>query len=586
MQNPLSRNVAKLKDYWHWATEGQRDMIRLGVGLLVFILLAVAVFTFGKPWWHRWQHEQALVQAHEFARQRDYRSTLLALRRATELAPDDIDTWKETAHYLSELGLPEAVVARQNVALLAPQDIGLRLAVVTEALRFGQTEVAETTAAGINAASRQEVAFHRLAAALAVALGRSAELEEHLAAIVAACPGDEQARFNLMAVRLWSGDATASAQAQAELETLLDRRPVRIRAALELLKYAARTRDPARVDRLVSLLLDRFGAPAGMMQVVVKGEPVGWYAWLDTLKSGAAASGPDDVARVARWFGDIGQARETLLWLEGLPPEVRNSTEVASAAADLAAGVDELRRLGALLRAGAWGAWPDDAITLSLASRVQQLRLSDLRARQTWADAVTACDDSLVGLRALVRLASWWHDDPGEELALETIIKRRPQALWACDALRVIYARRGDLPKLWRLYDEWTQRVPGDLKVRSEWVRLGCILGSVSPEMVKQVQDWFDASPGNPAAMLAWAQVLWQRHRAREALPLLVLMPAEQRDSPGVVFWLALVQADLGQKEAARDSLVRALRPGMGKEEKDLLQVAAETVDLKLEGGP
>lgn len=578
--------MAKMKDYWHWATEGQRDMIRLGVGLVGLILLMVAAFVFGKPWWHRWQHGQALVQAREFAQQRDYRSTLLALRRATELAPDDIGTWKETANYLSELGLPEAVVARQNVAALAPQEIGLRLAVVTEALRFGQTEVAETTAAGINAASRQDVAFHRLAAALAVALGRSQELEEHLAAIVAARPGDEQARFNLTAVRLWSGDVTASTQAQAELETLLDSRPVRIRAALELLKYAARARDPARVDRLVSLLLDRFGAPAGMMHVVVKGEPVGWYAWLDLLKSGAAASGPDDVARVARWLGDIGQARETLLWIEGLPPEARNSTEVASAAADLAAGVDELRRLGSLLRAGAWGAWPEDAITLALASRVQQLRVSKLRSQQTWIDAVTACDDSLVGLRALVRLASWWHDEPGEELALETIIKRRPQALWACDALRVIYARRGDLPKLWQLYDAWTQRVPGDLKVRAEWVRLGCVLGSVSPEMVKQAEDWFEAAPGDPAAMLAWAQVLWRQNRPREALPLLVLMPVEQKDKPAVIFWLALVQADLGQKEAARASLVRALRPDLGKEEKDLLQIAAEKVNLKWEGGP
>jgi hypothetical protein len=458
--------------------------------------------------------------------------------------------------------------------------------VVQEALRFGQTEVAEATVAGINVASRQEVAFHRLAAALAVALGRSQELEEHLAAIVAACPGDKQARFNLTAVRLWSGDAVAAVQAQGEMETLLDSKPVRIRAALELLKYAARTRDPARVDRLVSLLLDRFGVPAGMMQVVVKGEPVGWYAWLDTLKSSAAVSGPDDVARVARWFGDIGQARETLLWIEGLPSQVRDSMEVASAAADLAASAGELRRLGALLRAGAWGAWPEDAIALALASRVQQLRLSQLRAQQTWTDAVTSCDDSLVGLRALVRLAAAWQDKPGEELALETVVKRRPQALWACDALRVIYARRGDLPKLWQLYDAWTQRVPGDLKVRAEWVRLGCILGSVSPEMARRVQDWFEAAPGDPVAMQAWAQVLWRQKRAREALPLLVLLPGELRERPSVVFWLALVQADLGQKEAARGSLAHAFRPDLGKEERNLLQLAAEKVGFKLEDAP
>ena len=561
-------------------------MIRLGVGLAGLVLLASLALVFGKPSWRHWQHGQALAQAHEFARQRDYRSTLLALRRATELASDDIGTWKEAANYLSELGLPEAVVARQNVAVLAPQDISLRLAVVTEALRFGQTEVAEATVDGINAASRQEVAFHRLAAALAVALGRTQELEEHLAAIVAACPGDDQARFNLTAVRLWGGDETVSTQAQGALEELLKSRPVRIRAALELLKYAARSRDPARVDRLVSVLLDRFGAPEGMMQVVVKGEPVGWYAWLDTLKHNAADSGPDDVARVARWFGDIGQSRETLLWIEGLPPQLRDSMEVASVAADLAASVEELRRLGSLLRAGAWGTWPEDAITLALASRVQQLRLSQLRAQQTWTDAVTACDDSLVGLRALVRLAASWHDEPGEELALETIVQRRPQALWACEALRVIYARRGNIPKLWQLYDGWTQRVPGDLRVRAEWVRLGCILGSISPEMVKQVQDWFGGNPGDPAAMLAWAQVLWQQNRTREALPLLVLLPSEQKDKPGVVFWLALVQADLRQKDAARVSLTRALRPELGKEERNLLQIAAEKVGYKWEGGP
>ena len=586
MRRMFSQKIATFKNSWHWATEGQRDMMKLGLGLGLIILIGVGISVLGKPGWHRWQHDKALEQAHEFAEQHDYRSTLLALRRATEFAPDDITTWKEVARYLSDLGLPEAVVARQNVAALAPQDMGLRLAVVTEALRFGQTEAAQAVADGIDAASRQEVAFHRLAAALAVALGRSQELEEHLAAIVAARPGDDLARFNLAAVRLWSTDTSVAAQAQAELESLLAVPKTRIRAALELLKYAARTRDPGRVDRLVSLLLDRFGMPTAMLQVVAAGEPPGWYALLDALKTASTASGPADVARVARWLADIGQARETLLWIEGMPATIRDASDVASAAADLALSVDELRRLGSLLRAGAWGVWPDDAITLALATRVQQLRYNQTRAPQTWVDAVTACDDSLVGLRALTRMAASWRDPIGEALALETIVKRRPQALWACEALRLLYAQRGDLPKLWRLYDAWTQRVPGDLKVRAEWVRLGCILGSVRPEMVRQVQTWFENNPRNPVAALAWAEVLWQQNRSREALPLLALLPVEEREKSPVTFWLALVQADLGQIEAARASIAQAQRPGLGREEQELLRAALAKLEAPPETPP
>ena len=87
---------------------------------------------------------------------------MLALRRATELAPGDLATWRAAAQILAEIGSPETLVAQEQLTRLAPQDMALRLAVAEVALLLGRFDPAEATLGGLDAAARRDVAFHRL----------------------------------------------------------------------------------------------------------------------------------------------------------------------------------------------------------------------------------------------------------------------------------------------------------------------------------------------------------------------------------------------------------------------------------------
>jgi thioredoxin-like negative regulator of GroEL len=571
----------RLKLWWeqhrNTLSESQRDTLRLAGGLAAVAAVAGLVYWFGLPWWRRRQHDQAMEQAGQFAEQNDYHNLLLALRRATVLEPTDPATWHEAEKYLSRLGSPEALVAREQLARLEPGNLAVRLALVQEALAHGRVESARAALASLDEAARRDVAFHRLAAAVALATGREAELESHLTAILAALPQDPDARFNLAAVRLWSLDPAAQAAARADLDTLTENPTYRIRAAIMLLTETARQRDQVRMLALLQLLVGRF-APGATTDFASPGIP-GWEALIAGMKV-AAAGKPEDAALLARWLADAGRAPEANLWIETLPIKVQKSPEVADAAAELSAQAGDLPRLDALLRDGAWGAIPDKVRILALAAHIQHLAARDARAGETWGDAVAACGNSVESLRALSRLGGLWQDSDGTEQALEALLTHQPQAGWAFEALRNSFTARGDLTKLYELYQRWQKERPDDDELAAAWVTLACTLGRDVPAAAARGEELYRGNPASPLATAAVAAGRWSQGRPAEAWQALAALPAEERRQPMVAYWSVLVLADLGRKEEAGTALAAISLTDLAAEPRALLKKAIAKIGL------
>ena len=494
----------------HWA------ILRALAGLLALCAVAVGVYLAGHPLWRRWQSRTALAEAGVFAGEKDYRSMLLALRRAGELEPADLATWREVERDLAEIGSPEVLMADKKLAQLAPKDTGLRLAFVQDAIKFGRFGAAEEKMAGLDAAARRDVAFHRLAAALATALGNSAALETHLAAIVAAEPGNANARFTFAALRLWSTEPAKAMAARAEMETLLADPATRIRAAIELMSATARRRDAAAFQLVMTRLLDVF-AP-GTPPDFSRPDPAAWEALLRGMKT-AAAGTPSDAALLARWLYDLGRGREAIAWLAALPAGSRESLIVLDVAAELNAEAGELGPLDALLRRGAWGPLPGDAVTLALAAHLQLLRFDARRGRSTWGDAVAACGASIEGLRALARMAEIWRETEGVEQALQAVLDRAPQSVWAYQALRNVYVAGRDLPGLWRLYGRWARALPDDTEAAAQWIVIGCIIDRAGPEAYARAAALRDKAPHSRLVAIATAAAISQAYRADMSEP-------------------------------------------------------------------
>ena len=570
----------RLKDYWNELDESQRSLRR---ALLVILLLAVAVvpaWFFGRPTWERWQRRRALEQVRVFSQRNDYRSAALALRRAIEAEPNDPATWQEAARLLSEIGSPDVLTAREQLTRLEPANLGAKLALAADALRFERPDVAQATLAGIDAGARRDEAFFRLTVSLALTLGRADEVEGNLAQLVAAAPNDVVARFDYAAARLWSIDVDKREAARRELEALLSEPAVRVRAAVELLKEAARQAEDRRADEVVMVMMRQF--VPGWRGTARDVNMAAWANLLERMKVVAAADGPEATAVLSQWLGDIGQPHETLLWLEGLPPAVRDTLTVKEVAAQLSANVGDLDRLEALLREGAWGGWPRDVLTLAMAAHLQRLRYDEAHGRGTWADAVTAAGDSAPGLRALVRLASAWGQAEDTEAALQALVERAPASVWAYAALQNLYAAQRDLRRLWELHDRWVRQMPLDDQVAERWIVLGCMLNRVGPELAARAEAIHAAQPTDTAATIALGAVRWRQGQPREALGLIASLPAEDRARPTAALWVGLAQADLGNRSLARDALLVAWRVGLSSEEAALIRNAAAKARFEL----
>lgn len=566
---------AWIRSPWDAMTEQHLDLLRfVGVGLLL-ALLAGAGWLWGRPMWRRWQHGEALQQARLFTSHSDYQAAALALRRAIELAPNDVATWRAAAQLLSEIGSPEALVAREQLARLTPGDTAVKLALASEALRLDRLDIAQLTLAEMNGAAQRDAAFYRLTAAVALALGRSDDLETSLARVVEVSPGDAVAKFNYDAVRLWSTDPAKHGAGVRELEALTAEPAVRVRAALELLKEAARQRDPVRITQLMTLLLGRF-APGARPDFQSPGLP-GWVALVEAMKDAAAQGGADDVALFARWLADIGRGREALVWLESLPAVLGKAPVVADAGAELSAGLGDLDRLEERLRAGAWGQWPRNALTLAIASRLQRLYYNESSGRATWADAVAACSDSPNGLRALVRLASAWRDVDAAESALQAVVRQQPKNLWGYTALRDLYGARQDLNKLWLLHGLWARQLPGDVEVAARWITLSCLLNHVTPDVAARAEALQRDAAGATGPAIALAAVRWRQGKSKDAVALLRPL-AENNASPAVWLWFSLALADTGEAKTAQAALQQAWRKDLTPEEAQLLRIAAAKV--------
>jgi predicted Zn-dependent protease len=559
-------------------TEAQWDAVRALAVLLVLALIGGGGYYFGRPSWKLWQNRRALAQAAVFARAGDNRSVILSLRRATQLEPESVATWRETARLLDEINSPDTVVVRQQLLALVPLDMGLRLALAQDALKFGRYDMAEAAIAGLTPAAKQDLAYHRFAASLAAALGRNLELGSEVRAILALKPDDLDARFTDASLRLWGTDPAARPLARAELETMLTEPSVRVRDAIQLLSEASREGDSAEMRDVLYVLLSRF-APGAAPDFSSPGIPA-WPTLIAAIKAAAAPS-PTDAVLVARWLAGIRRTREALDWLSSLAPSVQGAAPVQDVAAELSAEVDDFPRLSRLLRNGAWGDWPANAQTLALAARLQMLRFSELRGKQTWDDAIGACTHSLTGLRALARLASIWNYFDGEERVFRDILRLNPKIFWAYGALRTLYLTHNDLVPLLDLYDQWSAQLPDDPSPAAARIMLGCVLNRPGADAIPRAAALRARFPDSLPAQLADAAALWHGRQPGPAWKVLAALPPALQARQEVSFWAALIQADLGHAPQAIAAIRRAVPAAVTPQERALREAAAAKVGVR-----
>ncbi len=560
---------------WFEVTDGwstmQREVVAVGLGMILLVGLGLLVALAAIPQWRSWQHARVLAQVREHAERGDYRAMTLALQLAVKLAPSDPETWRSAARYLSMIGSAEAIPARQNLLRLAPDDTTARLELARDALAFGQPSVAEMALQGLPEEERKEILFHRLAALLAARTGRPEELFFHLGEVVAAVPGDLSARFNHAMSGLGSPHPETHARAWAALEALTAEPAFCVRAAIALLTEAARKEDAVRMHALLAFLLGRF-AP-GVPPNFAGAEMPAWTALIDGLKQ--RANSERDVRLLARWLAAIGRSRDAVIWLEARPAAIAQSPAVLDLRAELCAATDDLDRLERLLQQKAWGEWSPEAQRLAIQSRREHLAGEESSARATWNRVETAGHHSVVMFRAMARLAAAWGDWAAAERAWRSVIELDRTSQHAFQELSGILERQGDLDKLVDLHEAWMRRAPEETVVEAQWIALSCLRGKPAPAVVVRAEELQATLPHARHTVAALAAVRWRQGRAREAVALLDSPSRAGVPDPSIAFWRALAAADLADREAFRIARAQLDDATLLDQQRRLLETAA-----------
>jgi len=530
----------------------------------ILVLAPLAYFA-ARPSVNHWRYRQALAQADRFEAQGDYRNLVLALHRATLIAPGDIETWRRVARTLDLLGAGEALVAHENIVNLAPGDARARTALATAALRLGASEIARNALRELRGQPAEREAYLRLSGELARADGDWPRYEQSLAELRALRPDDAEIQLNSALLLLASTSDRQQQQARGALIQLLRQLPVRTRAALALLNHAARRRSPELAGDTVRVLVENLSAS----RALISSSADLWPALITAMQRSAAATDPADVARIAQWMGSIKRAPEAMTWLSALPAETKQTPVVREITAELCARTDTLPELQRLLSEGAWGPMLRESVRLAIEGRSEALAQRTTASFARWQEAVVEAEQSPETLRRLARLARLWQNDLAFENAAKALLRRQPDSVWANRELCEFYLARGETEKLFSQASAWAALEPVSGTAVWLWVRTGAALGRLDAQMDFRTSQLLATEAPPMPLVMARALYLARKGNLIAAKTLIATQPnfTENYPEASLLLFLAKIEKRHGQD-------LPATFPALLPEEKSMLNQA------------
>ncbi|WP_221031759.1 tetratricopeptide repeat protein [Actomonas aquatica] len=538
--------IARWQRHWHlyWTGFTHRQQIAAtaaAVTALLGLALWPVVQFWGLPRLQTWRVDRTLAQANAFAAEQDYRNVLLAIRRASQLGSQDVAVWRRIADYLTQLGSPEALQARQTVTALDPTDLHARVELAQTALLFGDYKTSQSALEAAKALAPSSTTYQEAAATLALYLGDVDQLKTNLTALVSADPSNTQAAYDLAIARLWSPDATERRNGLDTLTVLLAQPELRVRVTLDLLKDTARNQDQPQLVALFPHLVDALDYPTAFTARTTN---------LNTLILGlktTALDDPADVARVADWLADIRLGRDALQWVHTLPAELREHPRVAEIAAEISLREGIPAASAHYLLQNAFGDLPPEAAVLATGARQLEAHNRLAAAQAAWDEAINLASDARDpnALRVLARVGALWGRNDWTQQALRAALKRNPNAFWAYAGLRDQLLAADNANALWKLYQQWIERQPDDLTVVIQWIRLGTSLPQVPTELEREATRRLLALPASPrrdAALAGWHHLHGETALARELLQRAGNVVDRE---PDAAYWAALIDRPL-----------------------------------------
>ncbi len=549
--------------------------------LAIAILLGALLFSYSSKLYEDWRQTRLLHQAASMLQEGKFSEAAQTARELLGRHPDSLPALYVLAEAAERQNLEEAVSWREQIARLLPKDLDSQLNFASAALRFGKLDLARKALDQVPLNDRDRAAFHVVAGWLARAEGNLAEQEEQFAAAVKKEPKNDVYQFNLAALQIHSNDTEKSAKARETLQRLGKLASYRAGALRALLNDAVGHNDLVAADN--------FAQQLQMSQEVTFGDYLlclNFYRKLDEKKfrlslqrvKPFAARNPSDLASLMNWMNQNGLAGDVVKWIDKLPTEKLSSPPTAIAVAEAYANGKNWYRLKRWTRRGIW----DESEYLRLAYQAIATRRARSGSSGTahtefetlWSSAEQSTNEQPERELGLARLAEkWGFEKQSEELWLR-ITKNPPMRREALDGLRRLYRANNETGKLYDVLQHLHESSPNEAPITADLARLGLTLDQNTERSHSLAKEAHDRAPGEVNCAVTYAFSLYRLGRNAEGLVIVQNLPPDKLHDPHAAVYVALLLAEAGQVDGAKEYIAVADDGNIYAEEKKLLDEA------------
>jgi lipopolysaccharide biosynthesis regulator YciM len=183
---------------------------------------------------------------------------------------------------------------------------------------------------------------------------------------------------------------------------------------------------------------------------------------------------------------------------------------------------------------------------------------ADTEFHALWRAAEQSTHDQPERELVLARLASKWNLEKESEQLWLRVAEDPPMRREALDALRRLYRKTNDTEKLYDVLQRLHDSSPNEAPITADLARLGLNLERNVERSHELAKEAHDRAPNEVNCAVTYAFSLYRLGRNAEALATIQGLPADQLRDPHAAVYAALLLADAGQIDTAKDYVTAA----------------------------
>lgn len=545
---------------------------------LIFVLVMAVI---GVGGWagrkvYRKSNERRLVaDANSYIEKKDFRNAGLCLQRALQINPYNPDACNLMADMLDESGAPSALIWRVRTSQLQTNNVEYRLAWARTALKAGQPYSAAQALRGLDEKTQRTAAFHKLAGALAWDIHDAASAEDQYAAALRLEPTNDTVRLNLATIRLASTNAAVADEARLSLEKISADSPLRLTALRRLVMDAAAHKRPEEAIGFSREIVGRadaaFEDKVGHLELLREADGKEYRSWRSAVENEAKQS-PKCAQAFARWMVAKETPANALHWLRALPAAIQTNMPVPLVTTDCEVATKDWSGLLATIDNADWG--EAEFYRLLLESLAKRNLGQSLAAKAAWQRSFLLAGHRLDRLTRLGQITGSCDLKAERIEVLKTIVSEFPNERWAADQLVAMYYEDGNTRAIADLLASMYSSDPSDNRLKNNLATINLLRRSNVPKACELAEEAYESAPENPFFISTYAYSLLLQNKPQEAAKVFEKVKAEYLKVPTIAAYYGVVQAEAGNKDAARGSLKRAEAANLLPEEKEMIREA------------